>query len=50
MRKGIHFSVKNGIFKRDAKKFYGEIGKATITVDDAPSTEEVKDFWKDIWS
>ena len=31
------FYRQNLIFKRDAKKFYREIGKETITVDDAPS-------------
>ena len=36
------------IFKRDAKTFYPEIGKETVTVDDACSIDEVKDFWKDI--
>ena len=30
--------------------FYREIGKETTTVNDAPSIEEVENFWKDIWS
>ena len=44
------FYRQNVIFKRDAKEFYREIAKETITVGDAPLTEEVKDVWKDIWS
>ena len=44
------FYRQNVIFKRDAKKFYREIGKQPITVDDAPSIEEIEDFWKDIGS
>ena len=44
------FYSQNVIFKRDGKNFYREIGKETITVNVAPSIEEVKDFWKDIWS
>ena len=27
-----------------------EIGEETLTVNDAPSVEEVEDFWKYIWS
>ena len=38
------FYRQNVIFKRDAKKFDREIGKETITADDAPSIEEAKDF------
>ena len=38
------------MFKSDTKIFFWKIGKETMTVDDAPSIEEVEDFWKDIWS
>lgn len=38
------FYCQNVIVKRDAKKAYQDIGKETITVDDNPSIEEVKDF------
>ena len=38
------------ISKRDAGKFFWEIGKETATVDATSSIEEVKDFCKDIWS
>ena len=48
--KGNKFYCQNVTFKRDAQKFYKEIGKETKTVNDALSIEEVKDFWKDIWS
>ena len=42
--KGNKFYCQNVIFKRDAQKFYKEIGKETKTVNDALSIEEVKDF------
>ena len=38
------------IFETVAKKFYREIEKETITVDDAPLIEEVEDSCQDIWS
>ena len=44
------FYHQNLISKRDAGKFYWEIGKETAAVDATSSTEEVKDFCKDIWS
>ena len=44
------FYRQNVISKRDAGKFFWEIGKETATVDATSSIEEVKDFCKDIWS
>ena len=38
------FYCQSVIVKRDAKKVYQDIGKETITVDDNPSIEEVKNF------
>ena len=38
------------MFKRDVKMLNREIGKETMTVDDATSIEEVVDFWKNIQS
>ena len=46
--KGTSFTAK--MFKRDVKMLNREIGKETITVDDATSIEEVVDFWKNIQS
>ena len=38
------FYRQNVVFKTNAKKFYGEIGKETINVDDALSVEDSKVF------
>ena len=38
------FYRQNVVFKTNAKKFYGEIGKETINVDDAVSIEDSKVF------
>ena len=38
------FYRQNVVFKTSAKKFYGEIGKETINVDDALSIEDSKVF------
>ena len=42
------FYRENLIFKSDVKTFFQEIGKETITVDDAPLIKEVEDFLKDL--
>ena len=47
MSKGISFTVKMWYSRETQRSF---IGKETITVDDAPSIEDIEDFWKDIWS
>ena len=44
------FYRENLIFKSDVKTFFQEIGKETITVDDAPLIKEVEDFLKDLQS
>ena len=44
------FYRQNMIFKKDAKKFYREVGKETITINEPPSMEAVEEFWKNIWS
>ena len=38
------FYRQNVVFKTNAKKFYGEIGKEIINVDDALSIEDSKVF------
>ena len=38
------FYCQNVVFKTNAKKFYGEIGKEIINVDDALSIEDSKVF------
>ena len=47
--KRTKFYRQNKIFETDAKKFYREIGKETITVENVPSAEEVTEFWNKIW-
>ena len=40
---------QNKIFKTDAKKFYREIGKGAINIEEPPVDEEMKKFWNDIY-
>ena len=47
-KRNKHFQ-QNKIFKEDAKKFYRELGKKKIDVDEPPEPEEVVDFWSNIW-
>ena len=47
-KRNKHFR-QNKIFKEDAKKFYRELGKKKIDVDEPPEPEEVVDFWSNIW-
>jgi len=43
------FFRQNKIFETDAKKFYREISKSSISVKKIPSEEEVQEFWSKIW-
>ena len=43
------FYWQNKIFKTDAKKFYREIGKGTINIEEPPVNKEMMKFWNDIW-
>ena len=43
------FYRQNKIFKTDAKRFYREIGKGTINIEEPPVDEEMTKFWNDIW-
>ena len=43
------FFRQNKIFETDAKKFYREIGKETISVEAVPSEEQIREFWNSIW-
>ena len=47
--KKIRFYRQNKIFKTDAKKFYREIGKGTINIEEPSVDEEMTKFWNDIW-
>ena len=48
--KRTNFYRQNLIFKTDPKKFYREIGKKPIKIEEVPPIEEVEKFWKAIWS
>ena len=43
------FYRQNKIFETDTKKFYREIGKSDINVDEIPSDEQVREYWSNIW-
>ena len=44
------FYRQNLIFKNDAKKFYREIGKEKVTVNEAPPINDIERFWDTLWS
>lgn len=44
-----NFFRQNKVFKKDDKKFYRELGKKTVTVNETPSVQEVEAFWSNIW-
>lgn len=43
------FYRQNKIFETDSKRFYREIGKTTIEVEEIPTEEHIRDFWNSIW-
>jgi len=47
-KRNKHF-WQNKIFKEDSKKFYRELGKKKVDVDEPWQPEEVVDFWSNIW-
>ncbi|XP_066933825.1 uncharacterized protein [Clytia hemisphaerica] len=44
-----YFFRQNKVFSTDAKKFYREIGKGKISVEEPPSQEDIEGFWNNIW-
>ena len=46
----VKFYHQNLIFKNDASKFYGEIGKEKVTVNEIPAINDIEGFWDRIWS
>ena len=44
------FYHQNLIFKNVAKKFYREIGREKVAVNEAPATNDIERFWDTIWS
>ncbi|XP_063585358.1 uncharacterized protein LOC134762742 [Penaeus indicus] len=47
--KRTRFYRQNNFFQTDAKKFYREIGKGTINVEEPPVEEDMTNFWNGIW-
>ncbi|XP_066930549.1 uncharacterized protein [Clytia hemisphaerica] len=47
--KRTKFFRQNKVFSTDAKKFYREIGKGKISVEEPPSQEDIEGFWNNIW-
>ena len=41
---------QNKLFREDQKRFYRELGKTSIKVEEPPAKEEIKAFWNAIWS
>ena len=39
---------QNGLFQRDARRFYRELGKQTIQITSPPSEFEIEQYWGDI--
>ena len=39
---------QNGLFRRDARRFYRELGKQTIQITSPPSESEIEQHWGDI--
>ena len=44
------FYRQNLIFKNDAKKFYREIGKEKVIVNETTAINDIETFWDTIWS
>ena len=40
---------ENKTFKKETKRFYSELGKKSIDVNETPEMQEVEDFWSKIW-
>ena len=47
--KQFKFFRQNKIFKEDAKKFYRELDKKKIDVEEPPPIEDIEKFWSKIW-
>ena len=39
---------QNGLFQRDAGRFYRELGKRTIQITSPPSESEIVQYWRGI--
>ena len=48
-KKRANFFKQNKQFNEDAKKFYRQLGKKDLNVDQPPAIEHVEQFWAEIW-
>ena len=48
--KRVKFYRQNLIFKNDAKKFYRDILKEKVTVNETPAINDIETIWDTIWS
>ena len=48
--KRTNFYKQNKTLQENTKKFYRDLGKNQIKVEENPSREEIEEFWSDIWS
>ena len=39
---------QNGLFQRDARRFYRDLGKQTIQITSPPSESEIEQYWGDL--
>ena len=44
------FYRQNLIFRTDAKRFYREIGRQPVIINEPPQIDQIEDFWRSIWS
>ena len=49
-QKRSRFYKDNNLFKNNPKQFYRYNGKSQIKINQAPSEEETRSFWKKVWS
>ena len=43
------FCRQNKIFEEDAKRFYRELGRKSIEINEPPEMQEVENFWSKLW-
>ena len=44
-----NFFHQNKLYRENAKKFYRELGKKSIEINETPIIDEVESFWGNIW-
>ena len=44
-----NFFHQNKLYRENTKKFYRELGKKSIEINEPPKIDEVESFWGNIW-